>query len=101
MSKDVVRDAPAGDSVRTVTFTKDTVVMESETRLPPPLMVGYFRGLMFGFGKICHQREHRAQGHHGALHAEVPGGPRAGPTGPTSTERLSQPTPPRPSRATT
>ena len=48
----VVRDQDPNTAVRTVSLTKDTVVLESGTRVPPSLMLGYFRGLLFGFGKL-------------------------------------------------
>ncbi|MCP3135922.1 hypothetical protein [Pyxidicoccus xibeiensis] len=63
-SKDVVRNGPPGDVVHTVSFTKDTVVLESETRLPPSLLIGYFRGLMFGFGKVVTNESVERKGSH-------------------------------------
>ncbi|MCY1017071.1 hypothetical protein [Pyxidicoccus sp. MSG2] len=52
LSSAVVRNATPDEAVRTVSLTKDTVVMESESKVPPSLMVGYFRGLFFAFGKL-------------------------------------------------
>ncbi|MFP2928491.1 hypothetical protein ACLESO_25515 [Pyxidicoccus sp. 3LG] len=52
MSQNVVRDSPDRHTVRTVTFTQDTLVLESESRLPDSLMMGYFRGLLLSFGKV-------------------------------------------------
>ena len=52
LTRDVVRDVPAAESIRTLSFTRDKVVLESDTRLPPALLTGVFRGFLLGFGKI-------------------------------------------------
>ncbi len=52
LSAGVVRDMPHHELVHTVSFTKDSAVLECGARLPPSLMLGYFRGMLFGFGKL-------------------------------------------------
>lgn len=48
----MVRDLPAADSTRTVSFTPVAAELETQSRLPTSLLVGTFRGLLMGFGKI-------------------------------------------------
>lgn len=52
LAKNVVKDVPPSESIRTVSFTKGLVVLESDTRLPPALLTGVFRGFLLGFGKV-------------------------------------------------
>ncbi|WP_164017433.1 hypothetical protein [Pyxidicoccus trucidator] len=48
----MVRGLPATDSTRTVSFMPLTAELETTTRLPNSLLLGTFRGLLMGFGKI-------------------------------------------------
>lgn len=61
LTRDVVRDVPPAEVLRTVVFTDNTVVLEGNTRLPPSMLIGVFRGFLFGFGKVVthEQVEHR------------------------------------------
>lgn len=52
LTREVVRALPPAESIRTVLFTRDQVVLESDTRLPPALLTGVFRGFLLGFGKV-------------------------------------------------
>ncbi|WP_147450991.1 hypothetical protein [Corallococcus llansteffanensis] len=52
LTRDVVRDVPAAELIRTISFTRDRVVLECDTRVPPALLTGVFRGFLLGFGKI-------------------------------------------------
>ncbi len=48
----VVRGLPVGDSVRTVYFSPHEAELETASRLPTALLLGTFRGLLMGFGRI-------------------------------------------------
>ncbi|NMO14460.1 hypothetical protein HPC49_06410 [Pyxidicoccus fallax] len=48
----MVRALPPSDSTRTVSFMPLSVELESHSRLPSALLLGTFRGLLMGFGKI-------------------------------------------------
>ncbi|NMO16914.1 hypothetical protein HPC49_19615 [Pyxidicoccus fallax] len=52
MSRHTVRGLPDAESIRTVRLSRDSVVLESDTRLPPPLLAGLFRGFLLSFGKV-------------------------------------------------
>jgi hypothetical protein len=61
-SRDVVRGVPAEESIRTVSFTEDSAVLESNTRLPIPLLSGFFRGILLGFGRVLLSEEVKKHG---------------------------------------
>lgn len=48
----MVRDLPPTDSTRTVSFMPLAAELETQSRLPTALLLGTFRGLLMGFGKI-------------------------------------------------
>ncbi|QSQ22574.1 hypothetical protein JY651_46965 [Pyxidicoccus parkwayensis] len=48
----MVRNLPHADSTRTVSFMPLAAELETQSRLPTPLLLGTFRGLLMGFGKI-------------------------------------------------
>ena len=48
----MVKDLPPSDSTRTVSFMPLAAELESHSRLPSALLLGTFRGLLMGFGKI-------------------------------------------------
>ncbi|MBJ6763419.1 hypothetical protein JGU66_21850 [Myxococcaceae bacterium JPH2] len=52
LSRDAVRDLPAGESMRTVAFTTTSAELETESRLPSALLLGTFRGFLMGLGKL-------------------------------------------------
>jgi hypothetical protein len=52
LSKSVVRDLPPEESIRTVSFTPDSAVLEVDTRLPIPLLSGFFQGILLSFGRV-------------------------------------------------
>lgn len=62
LTRNVVRDVPAAESIRTIRFTRDQVVLESDTRLPPALLTGMFRGFLLGFGKVVTTEQVERQG---------------------------------------
>jgi hypothetical protein len=51
-SHDVVSGLPCAESIRTVSFSPDSVVLEVDTRLPIPLLSGFFQGFLSGFGRV-------------------------------------------------
>ncbi|MFP2911418.1 hypothetical protein ACLESD_41615 [Pyxidicoccus sp. 3LFB2] len=48
----MVKDLPPVDSTRTVAFMPLAAELETASRLPSSLLLGTFRGLLMGFGKI-------------------------------------------------
>jgi hypothetical protein len=62
LSAGVVKDVAPHESVHTVSMGKDTVVLESAARIPPSLLVGYFRGMLFAFGKLVTHQEIERKG---------------------------------------
>ncbi len=48
----MVRELPPSDSTRTVAFMPLAAELETGSRLPSALLVGTFRGLLMGFGKL-------------------------------------------------
>jgi hypothetical protein len=57
ISRDVVREVPPEESIRTVSFTQDSAVLEVDTRLPAPLLLGFFRGFLTSFGRVLLSEE--------------------------------------------
>jgi hypothetical protein len=62
LSAAVVKDRAPHETVRTVSIGKDTAVLESGARIPPSLMMGYFRGMLFAFGKLVTHQEVERKG---------------------------------------
>jgi hypothetical protein len=52
LSRGAVRGLPPEESVRTVSFTQDSAVLEGNTRLPIPLLSGFFQGFLLAFGRV-------------------------------------------------
>jgi hypothetical protein len=48
----MVRELPPSDSTHTVSFMPLAAELETQSRLPTSLLLGTFRGLLMGFGKI-------------------------------------------------
>ncbi|MDY7232212.1 hypothetical protein [Hyalangium rubrum] len=57
LSADVIRGVPPEESLHTVSFTEDSAVLEGQTRLPIPLLLGFFRGILIGFGRVLLSEE--------------------------------------------
>jgi hypothetical protein len=62
LSASVVKNPAPHEAVRTVSLGQDTVVLESGARIPPSLLLGYFRGILFAFGKLVTHQEVERQG---------------------------------------
>jgi hypothetical protein len=56
-SHDVISGLPPEESIRTVSFTPNSVVLEVDTRLPIPVLSGFFQGLLTGFGRVLLSEE--------------------------------------------
>lgn len=58
----MVRNLPPADSTRTVSFMPLAVELETASRLPSALLLGTFRGLLMGFGKLVTEAQVTARG---------------------------------------
>ncbi|MFP2905979.1 hypothetical protein ACLESD_13160 [Pyxidicoccus sp. 3LFB2] len=99
LQKGVVRDVDPRSFSRTVVLTQDTLVLESTARVPPPLMLGYLRGLLFGFGQIVTTESVERTGDAVRFHLKWVSGlalPAANVTAPRPPSGSA--TPPRPAR---
>lgn len=51
-SHDVISGLPPTEAIRTVSFTRNTVVLEVDTCLPVPVLSGFFVGFLTSFGRV-------------------------------------------------